>query len=152
MIKEEREIKSRAEIESVIERAWVCRLALAGDDYPYIVPLCFGYKDNALYFHSGPKGRKLELLAKNSKVCFEFDVDTDVKPAQKACNWGMKYQSVIGFGEASFIEDLDEKRRSLDIIMEHYSGGDAFEYPENALKTIVVFKVDIHHITGKQAE
>ena len=52
----DREIADRSAIESIINRASVCRLALSEDDQPYIVPLCFRYKDNDLYFHTSPIG------------------------------------------------------------------------------------------------
>lgn len=151
MIRKEREIKDKAEIESVIQKAQICRLAMTGEEYPYIVPLCFGYEENALYFHSAAMGRKLDLLKKNNKVCFELDADTEIKTGEKACQWGMKYKSVIGYGEAFFVEDTEQKRRALDIIMRHYSASPPFEYPEAALRKTAVVRIDIREMTGKQA-
>jgi nitroimidazol reductase NimA-like FMN-containing flavoprotein (pyridoxamine 5'-phosphate oxidase superfamily) len=48
-----------AEIEQIVRKSLVCRLALAEEDQPYIVPLSFGFKNSTLYFHSAPKGRKI---------------------------------------------------------------------------------------------
>ena len=64
MRRKDKEITHRAEIESIIRRSMVCRLALADENIPYLVPLCFGYKDNSLYFHSVGQGRKIEMLKK----------------------------------------------------------------------------------------
>jgi len=50
MRRKDREIEDRAELESIIGSATVCRLAMSEDDRPYIVPLCFGYKDGNLYY------------------------------------------------------------------------------------------------------
>ncbi|QTA89762.1 pyridoxamine 5'-phosphate oxidase family protein [Desulfonema magnum] len=151
MRRKDKEITNRAEIESVIERSEVCRLGLADDGYPYVVPLCFGYKDNSLYFHSAQKGRKTDILRKNNKVCFEFDIDHEIKSDENACKWGMKYKSVIGFGEASFPDDPESKRKALDIIMRHYSDR-SFDYSETKLKNTLIIKVDIQQVTGKQGE
>jgi nitroimidazol reductase NimA-like FMN-containing flavoprotein (pyridoxamine 5'-phosphate oxidase superfamily) len=73
-----------------------------------------------------------------------------VNEAEAACDWGVKFQSVIGFGKASFVEDSDEKRKALDIIMAQYSDKQ-FEFPENMLKATAVIKVEIGSMTGKQS-
>jgi len=96
-------------IEKIICRATVCRLGLLDGDTPYIVPLCFGYKDNTLYFHTSVKSRKIDLIDKHPKVCFEMDILAETIPAPTPCKWDMRYQSVIGFGNASMVEDEAEK-------------------------------------------
>ncbi len=151
MRRADKEITSKAAIEEIISRSLVCRLALADENRPYIVPLCFGYKDNSLYFHSAVQGKKIDIIKKNNRVCFEFDIDYEVIKADKACEWGMQYKSVVGFGQASFLEDSESKRRALDIIMTQYSG-ESSPYPETKLKHTVIIKVDIEQMTGKQAQ
>lgn len=150
MRRKDKEITDKSEIESIINRAMVCRLALADQNRPYVVPLCFGYKDNSLYFHSAGEGKKIDMLKKNNRVCFEFDVDYEIIKADKACSWGMPYKSVIGFGRASFVEDFDSKRQALNIIMRQY-GGKSFEYPKEKVDNTLIIKVEIEHMTGKQS-
>ena len=150
MRRKDKEIADRAEMESIIRESTICRLALADNEQPYIVPLSFGYKDNALYFHSAAEEKKIDILRKNKNVCFEFDVGSEIKTGKTACEWGMKYRSVIGFGNASFLEDPDSKQAALDIIMQQYSDG-SFAYSEKILKKTLVIKVEITHMTGKQS-
>lgn len=149
MRRKEKEIKSREEIESVIKKALVCRLGMADENGPYIVPLSFGYRDGFLFFHSAKEGRKIEILKKNNKVCFELDIDHEVVGGEKACKWGMKYKSVIGFGNAFIIEDPASKKAGLDVIMDHYSGR-SFEYQDEVLRKTVIIKVEIESMTGKK--
>jgi len=151
MRKKEKEIKDKSGIESIIKRATVCRIALSEDNVPYVVPLNFGYKDNFLYFHSAKEGRKIDMIRKNKNVCFEIDIDSEPIEAEYPCNWSMKYYSIIGFGEAFVVEDLEEKREALDIIMEHYSGKSSFEYPEKIINSLAVIKVRIESMTGKKS-
>jgi len=150
MRRKDKEITDRAAIESIIRRSTVCRLAMADGNRPYLVPLSFGYKNNTLYFHSANQGKKLDILKKNNEVCFEFDIDYELIKADNGCEWGMKYKSVIGFGRAFFIEDVESKCAALDAIVQHYSDG-SFTYPESKVKNTVVIKVQIAHITGKQS-
>jgi len=147
--RKEKEINSREEIESVIQKAPVCRLGMADENRPYIVPLSFGYRDGSLFFHSAKEGKKLDILRKNNKVCFEIDTEHEIVESEKACKWGMKYKSVIGFGNAHFIEDMESKKRALNIIMRHYSGR-SFEFDEQEANRVVIFKVEIESMTGKK--
>jgi nitroimidazol reductase NimA-like FMN-containing flavoprotein (pyridoxamine 5'-phosphate oxidase superfamily) len=114
------------------------------------VPLCFGYEEVFLYFHAAHEGKKIEIIKKNNCVCFEFDANAELVEEQQACDWGMKYQSVIGFGTAVFIDDVEEKRRALDIIMRQYSNR-SFSFPEHALAGTTVIRVAIESMTGKQS-
>jgi len=135
-------------IESIIRQASVCRIALSDDAQPYVVPVCFGYEDNTLYFHSSNKGRKLDILRKNNAVCFEIDLDHEIVRSEDACEWSIKYRSVIGFGRAFLVEDFEDKRRALDVIVAHY-GGRLHEYPEATLRNTAVVKVEIQSMRGK---
>jgi nitroimidazol reductase NimA-like FMN-containing flavoprotein (pyridoxamine 5'-phosphate oxidase superfamily) len=150
MRREDKEIRDKKEIESIIEKATVCRVAFSENDVPYIVPLNFGYKDDCLYFHSAADGKKIEIIRQNNQVCFEVDTDQEVVKSETPCNWEMKYRSVIGFGKASFVDHLEEKRRALNIIMEHYSG-DSYDYPEDAINNVAIVKVEIESMTGKKS-
>jgi len=151
--RKDREVTDKAAIESIIQRAAVCRLGLSENDAAYIVPVNFGYKDNCLYFHSAPEGRKIDIIEQNNNVCFEMDVDCEfVKKSEQPCNWSMKYRSVIGFGKAFLVQDAEGKRKALDIIVEHYSPGhDHYPYPEEMVGNIAVVKVEIDSLTGKQS-
>ena len=151
MRRKDREIQDINFIESIIQKASVCRLGLSSNNMPYIVPLNFGYKDRCLYFHCVEEGKKIDMLRSNNSVCFEMDIENELVKAQEPCKWSMKYSSVIGFGKAFFVKDPGEKKKGLDVIMAHYSPGRVYEYPESELKHLSVIKVQIEHMTGKKS-
>jgi nitroimidazol reductase NimA-like FMN-containing flavoprotein (pyridoxamine 5'-phosphate oxidase superfamily) len=150
MRRSEREIKDRAVIDAIIRQCLVCRLGLSDGEEPYVVPLCFGYDGEALYFHSASEGRKIDILRKNSRVCFEFDIPEGMREAEQGCRWGIKYRSVIGFGTAEIVDDQEGKRRALEIVMAQYSGKE-YIFPEDVVTKTAVIKVVIARVTGKQA-
>ncbi|MFH1951850.1 MAG: pyridoxamine 5'-phosphate oxidase family protein [Pseudomonadota bacterium] len=150
MRRKEKEILDRDEIESIISKATVCRLAFSVDDNPYIVPLNFGYRDSCLYLHTPRVGKKIDMIKSNNRVCFELDIDHEVVKAENPCDWAMKYRSVIGHGKAFLLTDAEEKRRALDIIVEHYSGI-ANEYDEKLVNRLAIIKVEIQSMTGKKS-
>jgi len=150
MRREDKEIRDKDEIESIVQRAIVCRVAFSENDVPYIVPVNFGIEDDCLYFHSAPEGKKIEIIKQNNNVCFELDIDHEVVRAETPCNWAMKYRSVIGFGKAFLVRDVEEKRKALNTIVEHYSGKPS-DYPESAISNVAIIKVEIESMTGRKS-
>jgi nitroimidazol reductase NimA-like FMN-containing flavoprotein (pyridoxamine 5'-phosphate oxidase superfamily) len=150
MRKKEREITDPGEVEFVIKRAIVCRIALSDNNVPYLVPVNFGYQDGCLYIHTAGEGMKIDIIRRNNRVCFEMEADLELTKGPTACKWGMRYSSVIGFGRASLVEGSEEKRAALDIIMRHYSG-DSHDYSEKLVDKVAIIRVEIDTMTGKQS-
>ena len=150
MRRKDKEITDIDEIERIIKKAIRCRIGLVDTDEPYIVPVCFGYERNALYFHGAFEGRKVELIKKNNKICFEIDTDVEIRKAEEPCDWAMKYRSVIGVGRAYILESDEEKSQGLRVIVRHYTEGD-FTFPKADLDKIMVVRVDIESITGRKS-
>jgi uncharacterized protein len=146
MRRKDREISDLGEIESVIQRADICRLAFCDRGKPYVVPLCFGYRRGAVYFHSAREGRKLDMIRNNRQVCFEMDIDQELIRSIDRCS--MRYRSVIGSGLASLVEEQYEKAGALDLIMRHYRQ-EPFIYSEETRESTVIIKVEIKELTGK---
>lgn len=154
MRKKEREITGLDEIESVINRCNVCRFALSNDDMPYIVAMNFGYRRGEkmeLFFHCANEGRKLDMIRKNNNVCFEMDTDHKIYESETACDFGMNYTSVVGFGKIYIITDEPGKKEGLNVIMKHYSGRDASEYKETSLTRTTILRLEISSLSGKKA-
>jgi uncharacterized protein len=149
--KKEREITGRKEIESIIQNAHVCRVGFTADDQPYIVPMFFGYEDNCLYFHCATEGKKLDIIRRNNKVCFEVDIDDHtIKPPGRPCGWSGKYRCVMGTGEAFILERFEEKVKGLNIVTGHY-GGNWYDFSEQELINVGIIKIEISEMTGKKA-
>jgi uncharacterized protein len=151
MRRSDKEIKNSQEIANIMEKALVCRIALVDDDYPYIVPVNFVMRDNHLYFHSAAEGKKIAMLKKNNRVSFEADDRVEIVRGDSPCFWGTKYLSVIGFGRAFLIDEIEEKKKALNCLMEKYSGKKDFSYQEEALKKVIIVDVQVDNITGKKS-
>jgi nitroimidazol reductase NimA-like FMN-containing flavoprotein (pyridoxamine 5'-phosphate oxidase superfamily) len=150
MRRHEREIKDRAVIDDIVRRAQICHLGLVDGQVPYVVPLSFGYDGQALYFHCGLQGRKLDLIRRNPRVCFEFAIMEKLIEAEQACHWGVRYQSVMGTGTAQIVEDAEGKRQALAAVMAQYSQG-IHTFPDEAVARTGAIRVLIESLTGKQS-
>jgi hypothetical protein len=151
MRRSEKEIKDGNEIATIMRKSLVCRIALVDGNGPYIVPVNFVMRNNHLYFHSAVKGKKITILKKNNRVCFEVDYDVEIVQGDSPCSWGTKYLSAIGFGRASLIEDSEAKKEALNWLIEKYAGTNDFSYDEDVLKKMIVIAIKIENMTGKKS-
>lgn len=153
MRRTDREITDLNQIVDIMKRCDVCRLAFFDKEYPYIVPLNFGLiqdgNDIELYFHGATVGKKLSLIEMNHRVGFEMDCSHRLITGEKACDYSMEYESVIGQGVVEILTD-EYKIKGLDAIMQNYSDAKTHEYNEKHVKAVTVFKVKVTSITGKQ--
>lgn len=151
MRRKDKEITDNQIIAEVLNRSVVCRIAINDTGSPYIIPLNYGYRDNALYFHSAPAGRKIDLLRREPKVSFEVEDYYSIVSASSACGWTTHYRSVMGTGIIEFVTGNDEKKRGLDIIMNHHGSRGENVYREGGLDNLIVLKLNIESVTCKQS-
>ena len=157
MRRQDREITDINAKLQIIHKCKVCRLGLSENNTPYIVPLNYGYSfDNnvlTLFFHSATAGKKIDIIRNNNKACFEIDCDTKLIEAEKACNYGYAYKSIIGSGKILFVENLAEKIDGLNRIMKHQTEKETIHnFTTDGLKNVMVFKLIVEKFTGKQTE
>ncbi len=123
MRRNQNEITEKTEIEGILLKARVGRLATLGEDgYPYITPVNYVYWQGSIYFHCSTQGEKLDNIRRHEKVCFEVDIplaylDTAYDPALPVCDVGQFYQSVVIRGQAKIVEEMAEKVGALNALM-----------------------------------
>jgi hypothetical protein len=115
MMSEQQQSLTLAEMETVLRVQRFGFLGLTAEDQPYVVPLNYGYVDGRVLFHCALVGRKLNILRTNPQVC--FTVASQVGPVERhpsddPCHGN--FDSIICFGEARIVEELEERRQMLD--------------------------------------
>ncbi len=153
MRRKDREITDINEILELVAKTDVLHLGLFDGDYPYVVPLHYGYEyaDGKLtfYMHGAREGHKLDLINANPNVCVELENDVELIPAgDVACAYGSSYFSIIGRGTASIVTDDEEKIKGLKLLMENQTGR-AFEIDARMAVAVTVIKVELDSFTAK---
>lgn len=149
MRRKAREVTDRAVLEGVLQRQNLMHLAMSQHNVPFLVPVYFGWDGQALYFHSAPAGSKIDILHENPEVCFEVSEVMGVISADDACDFEAHHRTVIGFGRVSFVEEVAEKVRALDLVVGRFTGLH-FEYPAEKVAQTTVVRIDIHSMKCKQ--
>jgi nitroimidazol reductase NimA-like FMN-containing flavoprotein (pyridoxamine 5'-phosphate oxidase superfamily) len=153
MRKAKKEIKDEAQIDEILANAHVGRLGTMGKDgYPIIKPLNFVHTGEHIYFHSAIEGEKIEDILRDNRVCFEVDVPLRyVKAKGDPCRAFYHYRSVILKGRAEIIEDFEEKRMAMKVLMEKYQPEGGYDdFPKEKLAITAVIRIDIEAMTGKE--
>ena len=156
MRRKDREVLEEGKVDEFIRTCDCCRIGFYDkeNNEVYIVPLNFGYShvDNkrVFYFHGAKEGRKIELISKTKKVSFEMDSNHELIVGKMACNYSERYQSVMGTGLISFVEDKDEKIAALNEIMFQSTGKKDWDFPEPMLNGVAVFKIEVTSLSCKE--
>ncbi|MDR1272975.1 MAG: pyridoxamine 5'-phosphate oxidase family protein [Odoribacteraceae bacterium] len=157
MRRKDKEIADVNEKLKIIAQGKVCRLALSDDDQPYIVPLNYGYSfENdglILYFHSAREGKKLEIIKKNNRACFEIDRDGVLVEGEKPCDHGYAFESIVGTGKIILLDAAAEKEDGLNRLVQHQSGkNETCHFDEKMMGRVVVYKMIVEEFTGKRGK
>lgn len=139
------DITDIAEVEKLLREARICRLALNNGDYPYIIPMCFGYMLEGnhleLYFHSAPRGQKLELIKKNNLAGFEMDILTDIVKGENGCSVSAIYDCMTGTGSVEIINGIEKLTGLTKIISKYDEEKQDHKFSEQALNSMVLIKL-----------
>lgn len=154
MRRKDREVTDREKIREIISKCHCCRLGFNDNGKVYIVPLNFGFSERdgsyVFYFHGAKAGRKVDLIRKTGYAAFEMDTGYRLNEAETACEYSAGFQSVMGSGRVSFIEDTEEKKDALSAIMLHNTGQDKWEFPDGMVNATCVFRLETEELSCKE--
>jgi nitroimidazol reductase NimA-like FMN-containing flavoprotein (pyridoxamine 5'-phosphate oxidase superfamily) len=153
MNRKEREIRDQNELNELLRQGKYAVISMCRDNEPYIVTLNYGYdKDkNALYFHTAQKGLKFAFIKYNSNVCATIIEDNGY--IINDCDH--KYRSVVFWGKMSVVEDLEEKKRGIEVLLNHLENDpkiirEKILRSEDKLQGAAILRLDIKELTGKK--
>ncbi|MDP2859523.1 MAG: pyridoxamine 5'-phosphate oxidase family protein [Bacillota bacterium] len=148
-----RELTDAAEIAAILKEGKHAVLAMCNDNEPYIVTLTYGYDStkNALYFHCGATGHKIQFIKANPRVCATVFQDKGFTPG--SCTY--TYKSVVMRGSIAIVECPEEKRHAIETLIDQIWTRATPEDRERATseKSIAgttVLRLDIEDIVGKK--
>ena len=152
MTKRELQITDERQISSILDAGKVLHLGLCVDNEPYVVPMNYGYclEEGRLviYLHSALQGKKLDMIRQNPKVFFELDCNWIPFEGEKPCQYGLSYSSVMGRGTARILEDVEEKKKAMSLLMKTQTEKD-FTFEDRLVSIVAVIRIDVAEYTAK---
>lgn len=156
-----RECLDQEKINQCLSTARIGHLGLADGNLPYVIPLNYVWMDDRLYFHGAGDGRRNKVIAENPEICFtvceEYGTITNPVPAKT----DTAYMSVMVFGKAEPVTDLDEATSMLQKLMDKYVPG-YYNRPLSKQHVdkyrsavfggpVKVYRVIPYHVTAKES-
>jgi nitroimidazol reductase NimA-like FMN-containing flavoprotein (pyridoxamine 5'-phosphate oxidase superfamily) len=149
--RKDKEIGDRSEVEKLLMRAKVGRLATCVNDEPYVIPLSFVYRDGRIIVHGATEGRKMENIFRNPKICFEVD-EAELMPSDDPCKYNYRYMSVVASGRARVLEEPEMRLEALRLLVEKYAPGKGGMLTNERLRgsKLAVVEIEVDEMVGKR--
>ena len=152
LTKREQLVTDRDQILHILDTGKVLHLGLAVDNEPYVVPMNYGYimegEKLVVYLHSAVQGKKLDMIRANPNVFFEIDCDLMPFEGKVPCQYGLVYSSIMGRGKATLVEDVEEKKQAMTLLMKTQTGKD-FTFEDRLVSIVAVIRIDVTEYTAK---
>jgi uncharacterized protein len=136
---------TETECREFLAKASIARLGCSLDDQPYVVPICFAYEPECIYFFS-TVGKKIKWMRGNPKVCVQVD------ELKGHSDW----VSVIANGQYEQLDEprfTDERNHARKLLERHHHWWlNALAQRRTQLSdqqiTPIFFRVKIDSVTG----
>lgn len=110
----------QSKIESFLSSARIGYLGLTDGSTPYVVPLNFVWVNNRIYFHGSANGKKVDLIKQNASACFTISEEYGTLAHPVPAETDTAYMSVMIFGKAELVEEIEEATEALDHMLTKY--------------------------------
>jgi nitroimidazol reductase NimA-like FMN-containing flavoprotein (pyridoxamine 5'-phosphate oxidase superfamily) len=118
-----RGVYDRELVYAILDEGFICHVGFVADDKPVVIPTGYARVDDCLLIHGSAASRMLRTLKTGVDVCVTVTLLDGLVLARSAFNHSMNYRSVVVFGRATAIEDVDAKLVSLRALSEHMIPG-----------------------------
>ena len=143
-------IESRDEMEKLMQEEEFGYLGLSLGGKPYVVPLNHYYADGKIIFHCGLRGKKLEYIRANPQVCYAVGQQPGrVREHAGGNPCHVDSDSVICFGKARILEDVEERKTALNAFNRRFKP-DAADVPLERVMNCGVVEITVSEMTGRQ--
>ena len=124
MRRQDRMVTNIDEIKGILNSTRIIHLGMMDGDYPYVVPLHFGYE-------------------------IDGDDEALVSGGDIPCKYSSVYSSVMGRGEAAYLENIDEKVHGLQVLMKHQTNRE-FTFTDAMVNSVGVVQIKVVDYTAKR--
>lgn len=150
--KAERGRHDRATIDAILDEGFVCHLGFAADGRPWVIPTAYGRAGDVVYVHGAAANHALRSIAAGVEACLTVTLLDGIVLARSAFHHSFNYRSVMIFGVAKTVDDLDEKRGAVTTIMDHVVPGrsrDARGPTDTELRATTVLALPVDEASAK---
>jgi uncharacterized protein len=142
----------RTAVFQILDEAFICHVGFVADGKPIVIPTSYARIGDDLYVHGSAASRMLRSLEQGIDVCVTVTLIDGLVLARSAFHHSINYRSVVIFGNATLVNDPDEKIRALQAFTDHVVSGrwaDVRQPDEGELRATLVLKVPLVEVSAK---
>lgn len=148
-----RGVYDKAQVHAILDEGFICHVGFVIDGRPYVIPTAYVRSGERIYIHGAPAGRLMRGGAEHEMdLCLEVTLLDALVLARSAFHSSMNYRSVVVFGKARLVTDLDQKREALRAFTNHVVPGrwEAVKQPSDKdLKATSVLALPLEEASAK---
>jgi len=154
----DRSRQDRAELLALLDSVLICHLGMVRDGHPLVLPTIFAVDpdgpdlDGTVYLHGSVAARSL-VDAPDAELCVSWTQVNAIVLARSGFHHSMNYRSAVLIGKGRAVTDPDERRRALDLIVDHAVPGRSATLRPHSRKELAataVVAVAMHEASLKQ--
>jgi nitroimidazol reductase NimA-like FMN-containing flavoprotein (pyridoxamine 5'-phosphate oxidase superfamily) len=141
-----------ATIHAILDDGFLCHIGFVHDGSPVVIPTSYARSGDSLYVHGSAASRMLRTLEQGVPVSIAVTHVDGLVLARSAFHHSINYRSVVIFGTAVAVTDLEEKNEALRLFSDQLVPGrwDEVRPPTpQELKGTSVLKVAIDEASAK---
>jgi uncharacterized protein len=142
----------RQAVEAVLDEGFVCHLGFSVDGTTWVLPTAYGRDGDTVYLHGAVGNHALATLRRGVQACVTVTLIDGLVLARSAFHHSINYRSVVLFGVAEPLHDPAEKRRALEVIVDHVVPGrtaDARAIADSEARATAVLRLPIDEASAK---
>jgi nitroimidazol reductase NimA-like FMN-containing flavoprotein (pyridoxamine 5'-phosphate oxidase superfamily) len=112
-----------ATINAILDEGFICHVGFAVDSQPFVIPTGYARVREKLYIHGSSASRMLRTLSGGVNVCVTVTLTDGLVLARSAFHHSVNYRSVVVLGNATLVEEPQEKIAALEAFTEHIVPG-----------------------------
>ena len=120
----------------MLDAGKICHVGFTLDEQPYVVPMAYARMEKQLLIHGSVASRLIKSLESGLRCCVTVTHFDGLVYARSTFNSSMNYRSVMVFGVATPIIDLDEKRRCIQTLVDHLMPGRRADLRKSTIKEL----------------
>jgi uncharacterized protein len=151
--KRERGSYDRTVIDAILDEALIAHLGIVDErGQPFVIPTLHARSGDVVYCHGSTASRSLGALAAGAPACLTVTLIDGLVLARSAMHHSANYRSVVMIGQATVVDDPEEKCAALRAVVEHIVPGrwqDVRAPSENELRATAVLALGIGEASAK---
>ena len=118
----ERAVHDRAALHAVLDAGLVAHVAVVEDGQPFIIPVAYARRGDAVVFHGSTASRLMRRLDEGQPTCLTVTLVDGLVLARSAFESSMNYRSAVVLGTARRLHG-DDELDALRVISDHLLPG-----------------------------